>query len=117
MKLYRIANGQWAGTQAEARQMAKRDRTTWEQAEVPTDKAGLLDFLNQPRGRDVSEPTQPEIDLQVKAAASQQAERVQRSIDIDEEIGRADFPTACRLAEHILGRLEEHRRQIAGASQ
>lgn len=42
MKLYRTHEGVWHGTQADA---GKRD--TWEQVEVPVDKAGLLAFLNE----------------------------------------------------------------------
>lgn len=41
MRLYRTYDGQWAGTQADAKKLGK-----FEQIEVPTDKAGLLDFLN-----------------------------------------------------------------------
>lgn len=41
MRLYRTYDGQWAGTQADAKKLGK-----FEQVEVPTDKAGLLDFLN-----------------------------------------------------------------------
>jgi len=41
MRLYRTYDGQWAGTQADAKKLGK-----FKQVEVPTDKAGLLDFLN-----------------------------------------------------------------------
>ena len=41
MRLYRTNDGQWAGTQADAKKIGK-----FEQIEVPTDKAGLLEFLN-----------------------------------------------------------------------
>lgn len=58
MKLYTIDNGDitlaWAGTQADAKaakreQEAKHPRSsiTWQEFEVPTDKAGLLEFLNK----------------------------------------------------------------------
>lgn len=59
MKLYTITTGgltlAWAGTQADAK-AAKRDQEakrpgsppiTWQEFEVPTDKAGLLEFLNK----------------------------------------------------------------------
>jgi hypothetical protein len=52
VKLYRIRNGQhgqilhWYGTQDEARK-AGRETGFWEQVEVPVDKPGLLNWLNQ----------------------------------------------------------------------
>lgn len=50
MKLY-IANGRYIGTQADAKKLDK----DFEQVEVPTDKEGLLDYLNG-LSRDVSGP-------------------------------------------------------------
>ena len=43
MRLYRTAAGQWAGTQADARDLAGK---AWEEVDVPTDKPGLLAWLN-----------------------------------------------------------------------
>lgn len=42
MKLYITAAGVYAGTQAEA----KKDGKGWTLEEVPTDKQGLIDYLN-----------------------------------------------------------------------
>jgi hypothetical protein len=42
MRLYLTAAGVYAGTQAEA----KRDGKGWQLEEVPTDKYGLIDYLN-----------------------------------------------------------------------
>ena len=42
MKLYTDSEGNWRGTQAEAR----RDLNLWQTHEVPTSKAELLTFLN-----------------------------------------------------------------------
>ena len=42
MKLYTDSEGNWRGTQAEAR----RDLNLWQTTEVPTSKAELLVFLN-----------------------------------------------------------------------
>ena len=42
MKLYTDSEGNWRGTQAEAR----RDLNLWQTQEVPTSKAELLEFLN-----------------------------------------------------------------------
>ena len=41
MRLYTNNEGGWAGTQADAKALGK-----FEQVEVPTDKATLLEFLN-----------------------------------------------------------------------
>lgn len=45
MRLYRDAHGVIVGTQAEAKRMGKG----WEQIDVPTDKQGLIDYLNSYR--------------------------------------------------------------------
>lgn len=50
MKLYLTAAGVYAGTQIEA----KRDGKGWTPEEVPTDKQGLIDYLNALKH---SEPT------------------------------------------------------------
>ena len=42
MRLYLTAAGRYVGTQDEAR----KDGKGWALAEVPTDKAGLIDYLN-----------------------------------------------------------------------
>ena len=42
MKLYTDCEGNWRGTQAEAR----KDLNMWQTHEVPTSKAELLEFLN-----------------------------------------------------------------------
>lgn len=51
MKLYAITNAaghllRYEGTQAEAKSAAKIAEADFDQAEVPTDKAGLIDHLN-----------------------------------------------------------------------
>lgn len=47
MRLYQIiATGSWFGTQADAKSAAKQAGCSYEQVEVPTDKPGLLRFLN-----------------------------------------------------------------------
>lgn len=52
MRLYRIdqhskPGSRWAGTQAEAKAVAKEFGGKWVETDVPTDKAGLLEFLNR----------------------------------------------------------------------
>ena len=47
MKLYVTPTGHWTGTQADAKKLAKQHNTTCDVFEVPVDKKGLLDFLNE----------------------------------------------------------------------
>ncbi|MEO1169633.1 MAG: hypothetical protein AAFW97_13075 [Pseudomonadota bacterium] len=111
MRLYRTADGEWIGTQADARSAA--EGRGWEQVEVPTDKAGLLGFLNDMEAKNPRREASSILQAPEEAEAVKQSNRdLQRSIDIDEEIAAADFPTTIRLAEHIHGRLEEHRQLI-----
>lgn len=46
MRLYRIG-ALWRGTEADAKAAAKEAGEDWHKVEVPTDKPGLLGFLNQ----------------------------------------------------------------------
>ena len=46
MRLYKNSNGVWAGTQADARKYCGKAYST---VDVPTDKSGLLGFLNSIR--------------------------------------------------------------------
>lgn len=57
MKLYRSKDRIWTGTQADAKAANDGDKN-FEHIEVPTDKAGLIAFLNEMEGRsqDVTEP-------------------------------------------------------------
>lgn len=47
MKLYRVRNADWFGTQAEAKSGARQLGREYDQVEVPTDKPGLLSWLNK----------------------------------------------------------------------
>jgi|TARA_R110000824_G_scaffold61694_1_gene163840 hypothetical protein len=47
MKLYVTPTGEWTGTQTDAKKLAKQHNTTCDVFEVPVDKKGLLDFLNE----------------------------------------------------------------------
>ncbi len=48
MKLYWNSKGQWSGTQADAKKLKRENNGLEFQAvNVPTDKKGLLDFLNK----------------------------------------------------------------------
>lgn len=66
MRLYRTATGAWAGTQADARATCLDDAipaTAWEEIDVPTDKAGLLHWLDRNCGRAVIEAFKAECAL------------------------------------------------------
>jgi hypothetical protein len=52
MRLYLTAAGIYAGTQVEA----KRDGKGWHEEIVPTDKTGLIDYLNALRFKEVAPP-------------------------------------------------------------
>lgn len=59
MKLYRAAGHLWLGTQAEAKAVAREHGTKWTAVDVPTDKPGLIAWLND-EGR-VIPATEPDI--------------------------------------------------------
>lgn len=46
MKLCRHSSGLWIGTQGDAKQYVKDNGGSWEVIDVPTDKDGLLNYLN-----------------------------------------------------------------------
>jgi hypothetical protein len=53
--------GHWTGTQADAKKLAKQHNTTCDVFEVPVDKKGLLDFLNEHQVNTLSDhPAAPE---------------------------------------------------------
>lgn len=137
MKLY-LANGQYVGTQSEARKIDKG----FEQVEVPTDKEGLIAYLNgwcnthlgwaivedsrsvadietapfeMPEGYVVHNLANDPRETPAEEALRGQGFNPVRSINIEEEIASADFPTALRLAEHATARVGEHLREIADA--
>lgn len=100
MRLYRTPAGKWAGTQEDARGLAKAEGATWALVEVPVDKPGLLAFLNdhhvgaapiaahrsEPRG---SAPTDGQHDMSATATL---ARMDNPGIDVDgicETIGKA----------------------------
>ena len=61
MKLYVTPMGHWTGTQADAKKLAKQHNTTCDVFEVPVDKKGLLDFLNEHQVSTLSDdPAGPE---------------------------------------------------------
>lgn len=96
MRLYRTPTGQWAGTQEDAKALAKAEGITWTLVDVPVDKPGLLAFLNLHRvgAKPKIEPPRPvglniPRDLSADAALSRMDNP---GIDVDgicETIGKA----------------------------
>lgn len=65
MILYKTPAGVWTGTQADARAAAKAesgDPKNWVEINVPVDKAGLMEFLNEHRVGAVSPKLLPQED-------------------------------------------------------
>lgn len=120
MRLYVTAKGRWAGTQADAKILAREDGG-WEQCDVPTDKDGLIAFLNGIRAdeEEVEITGSPDITLSFDMSdpAPGFSERAKRDISVEEEIAIIDYPRAIRLAEHIHCRLMEHARAGAPAAE
>lgn len=71
MRLYRTATGHWTGTIADATKAARIDADgRWDQIEVPTDKAGLIAFLNDMEARPATPAaSQPDFPVQPDVAA------------------------------------------------
>lgn len=130
MKLYRRngdveASVTWAGTQVRAKRLFGKDG--YELVDVPTNKDGLIDFLNEVTEVASTPPvfgvtiTHPDAyNGEVEEANGNTANTndarvsgVARAIDIEEEIADADFARAINLSEHILGRLDEHVRRLS----
>jgi hypothetical protein len=78
MRLYVNSKGQWAGTQAEAKKIGASV------AEVPTDKPGLLEFLNG-RNQAPSEPA-PAVSTkrEIKQSKSQKLFDVAKDASLEE---------------------------------
>lgn len=100
MRLYRTPAGEWAGTQEDAKALAKAAGTTWFLVEVPVGKPGLLAFLNNhrvgaaPGGAPSCEPSRlGPISVERDMSASATLARMDNpGIDVDgicETIGRA----------------------------
>lgn len=110
MKLYRLADGTYVGTQAEA----KASEQEWEIEEFPTDKPSLIERLNEllPRIPDtdnhqpvVSEDKCPRCRLTPKAA-----EKLALGMEIDaigDRIMQLERWPLARLVDAVIDRLGE----------
>jgi hypothetical protein len=122
VRLYVTPGGQWAGTQAEARNACQDEGqpgAAWKEIDVPTDKAGLLEWLNQNAGPAAVEARRAESELDkirergAVAASHPPAkdwigERHKHDVDVEQAIHAADLPRAIRLCEAAMNRVREH---------
>ena len=123
MKLYKSNSGRWFGRQDDARKAVGNHK--FGEVEVPTDKWGLIDWLNAnaEKTERLEAPTmsleealatqraavEPQTALERGVAAHKAIfEQAAHNINVEEEIGRADARTAQRLMEHCVARLVEH---------
>jgi len=109
MRLYLTSTGQWSGTQSDAAGLVRANGGTWEQADVPTDKPGLIAWLND-RQAGAAPATAPPASKPTDADA-QRAEGLRR-ISIEEEIQGCDLPRLAVLAENVAWRFHELARDV-----
>jgi len=114
MKLYKTPDGQFHGTQADAR---KADRD-FQQVEVPTDKAGLIAYLNGQSQRAVEPqplPTQEQVFVPTPARETPVEKRMRHfetMVQVEEYIQGADYDEARRIQSLAIERLVEHVTEI-----
>lgn len=112
MRLYLTSTGQWTGTQSDAAGLVRANGGTWEQVDMPDDKAGRIAWLNERWARSspgpaLSTPSAPTY------AEAQRAENLRR-ISIEEEIQSCDLPRLAVLAENVAWRFHELARNARG---
>ncbi len=104
MRLYLTSTGQWSGTQSDAAGLVRANSGTWEQVDVPTDKPGLIAWLNDRQAGAASVTAPPT--SKPTGADAQRAESLRR-ISIEEEIQSCDLPRLAVLAENVAWRFHE----------
>lgn len=104
MRLYRTSNGEWAGKQSAAARLVRENGGSWEQVDVPTDKAGLISWLNERRGEVV--PMQAASEPAPTVADGQRTKSAWM-ISTEEEIQSCDLPRLAVLAENVAWRFHE----------
>lgn len=114
MRLYVSTDGVWTGTQADAKAHAKDTGLRWTEVEVPTDKAGLMGFLNDHsvgRIEAVKQPPAPVVDvIPVEKPAQVMVKSpppVVSRLDIEEAILQQPLHVSLQLAELVYSRLAE----------
>ena len=111
MRLYRTQSGQWTGTQAEAVRLARIDSAgSWDQVEIPTDKPGLLAWLNEHCAQPIAAPPLSASPTMAPGIAEQEeARRVEaaRQIAVEEEIQSCGWTRLATLASNVAWRYHE----------
>lgn len=113
MKLYRTPTGHWAGTKDDAAFLAKTHNTTYEQCEVPYDKAGLLAFLNdfQVGAEQVPQTIQaPVVQAPQIPQTPHPAQKQWDRLAVEEFMMLAPLDTAVALAELVMSRIRDFTR-------
>jgi hypothetical protein len=113
MKLYRTPTGHWAGTKDDAAAIAKTHNTTYEQCEVPYDKAGLLAFLNDFRVGAKNEPVEPISYERVPEPEPRQPtlhEKQMHRLAVEEFIFAAPLEVAIAVGEIAMNRMRDFAR-------
>ena len=101
MRLYITQTGKYVGTQADA----KADGKNWHQVEVPTDKPGLIEYLNALRWSEQARAVAPEAmtmdEIKHSNTPEAQAEYVRRRDGISQSIALDDAWEALPLARKL----------------
>jgi hypothetical protein len=107
MRLYVTPAGRWAGTQAEAKQLAREEGSGWEQVDVPTDKEGLLSFLDSHRVNAMHGEARAMIDAGRIEPAEPVQERPTRSLSLEDEWEALPLPLQLHYAALALERARD----------
>ena len=139
MRLYRTEAGAWTGTQADARESAINaggHGKSWAEIEVPTDKPGLLEWLNwnvgvaareaeraereldrrreaEAQRIELAEMERPDGLIRPVATAAPAAPKAVSLIDVEEFIQAADHRRLAGLTENCILRMRELAREAA----
>ena len=116
MRLYASPDGVWTGTQADAKAHAKQTNTTWKEVEVPTDKAGLLYFLNDHRvGSLAPDVSSAEIlpEKIVEPVEQKPLPWAIRTLPLEEAIWDLPLDEAVKLGIVLMERIREFAREAA----
>lgn len=110
MNTYQLADKTYVGTQAEA----KASDQTFQAVDIPTDKKGLIDFINELQIREESsppegdvEPLRPQLTPEEESLIDFRQQIVEGRVDVDEWMLNAPLDTCWRLMGLITDRTRE----------
>lgn len=113
MRLYCTDAGQWAGNQNDATRLARAEGGAWSLVDVPTDKTGLIKWLNT---RTACQPSRAHADEPPASSSDPARDERARRISVEEEIQNCDLPRLAVLAENVAWRFHELAREGAARS-